>query len=144
MDFMKRNAKRFAIEGLGWLLVVVGIAALVLPGPGLLAIFAGMALLATQYEWAERRLDPIRKAALKTAADSVKTWPRIVLSTCFSLGLIALGVFWGVSPDAPQWWPLDEKWWLVGGWGAGATLIFSGCIALVMIVYSFMNFRDKK
>ena len=43
---MRSTAKRVVVEGLGWILVVVGIAALVLPGPGLLALFAGVALLA--------------------------------------------------------------------------------------------------
>ena len=142
MDFMKRNAKRVALEGLGWILVLVGIAALVLPGPGLLAIFAGMALLATQYEWAEKRLEPIKKAALKGAADSVKTWPRIVMSSLFSFGIIAVGIVWGLHPSTPSWWPIADKWWLVGGWSTGAALILSGCIALSMIIYSYFNFRD--
>jgi hypothetical protein len=138
---LKRHAKRVLLEGLGWLLVVAGIAALVLPGPGLLALFAGMALLATQYEWAERRLEPVRTAAFKTARQSVQTWPRILLSALFSLGLMGLGIFWGIRPAAPDWWPLAEKWWLVGGWGAGGTLIASGVIALGMIVYSYKTFR---
>ena len=77
---VKSAAKRVVVEGLGWILVLVGIAALVLPGPGLLALFAGVALLATQYEWAERRVEPVKKAALRGAADSVKTWPRILVS----------------------------------------------------------------
>ena len=140
---LQRHLRRIALEGLGWLLVVAGIAALVLPGPGLLALFAGMALLATQYEWAERRLDPIRKAALKTAADSVQSWFRIILSASFCAGLITLGVFWGIHPATPAWWPLADKWWLVGGWGTGGTLIGSGVIALGMIVYSFRAFRGQ-
>lgn len=143
MDFMKRNAKRVAVEGLGWLLVALGLAALVLPGPGLLMLFAGLALLATQYEWAEKRVEPIRKVALKTAADSVRSWPRISASVIFSLGLIALGIFWGIRPAVPAWWPLAPKWWLIGGWGTGDTLIASGVLALGIIVYSFCVFRPK-
>ncbi|HWT56089.1 MAG TPA: PGPGW domain-containing protein [Candidatus Microsaccharimonas sp.] len=141
MKSLRHHARRIILEGLGWLLVVVGIAALVLPGPGLLALFAGLALLATQYEWAERRLEPVRKAALKTAADGVKTWPRICLSTLFSLGLIALGVMWGRHPAVPSWWPFANRLWLIGGWGTGATLIGSGLIALAMIIYSYTHFR---
>lgn len=137
-------AKRILVEGLGWILVVVGIAALVLPGPGLLALFAGVALLATQYEWAERRLDPVKTAALRTAADSVKSWPRIVVSFLGVCCLIGLGVFWGYSPPAPSWWPLEDKWWLVGGWGTGGTLIGSGILAGAMIVYSYLHFREIK
>ena len=143
MDFMKRNAKRVVVESLGWLLVVAGIAALVLPGPGLLALFAGMALLATQYEWAERRLEPIRRGALKTAADSVKSWVRITSSVGLSLGLIILGIIWGKHPAVPGWWPIADKWWLVGGWGTGGTLIGSGIIALGMVIYSYFAFRTK-
>jgi hypothetical protein len=143
MDFLKRHAKRVAVEGLGWLLVVAGLAALVLPGPGLLLLFGGMALLATQYEWAERRLEPIRRGALKTASDSVKSWFRIASSAGFSVGLIVLGIVWGAHPPVPGWWPLADKWWLLGGWGTGATLIASGIIALGMVVYSYFAFRPK-
>lgn len=144
MDFLRRNAKRVVVEGLGWLFVLAGLAALILPGPGLLLLFAGMALLATQYEWAERRLAPIRNGALKTAADSVKSWVRIVSSAGFSVGLIVLGIVWGARPAVPDWWPLANKWWLVGGWGTGGTLIGSGIIALGMIVFSYFKFRPKK
>lgn len=73
--------KRIALEILGWLLVLAGIAALVLPGPGLLMLFGGLAILSQQYEWAERRLDPIKFRALRGAAEGVETWPRIILST---------------------------------------------------------------
>ena len=133
--------KRVLLEGLGWLLVIGGIAALVLPGPGLLLLFAGMAILSQQYEWAERRLDPIKQRAVQTAADSVKSWPRIVGSVLGTFVLVGFGVLWIVRPDAPGWWPLDEAWWLFGGWAAGVTLIISAAIALGMIVYSYRNFR---
>ena len=141
---MKSTAKRVLLEGLGWLLVLVGIAALVLPGPGLLALFAGMALLATQYEWAERRLEPVKRAALRAAADSVKTWPRILMSTAGVLWLIELGVLWSLQPDVPSWWPIEDRWWLPGGLGTGISLIVSGFIAGAMIVYSYFHFREIK
>ncbi|MDO9380776.1 MAG: PGPGW domain-containing protein [Nocardioidaceae bacterium] len=136
-----RAVRRIALEVLGWVLVVVGIAALVLPGPGLLALFAGLAVLSQQYEWAERRLEPVKRQAFKTAADGVQTWPRIIGSTLGALSLAVIGVVWGLRPDAPGWWPLRESWWLIGGWGTGATLIFSSIAALAMIVYSFRRFR---
>lgn len=134
--------KKVAIQIAGWLLVLVGIAALFLPGPGLLALFAGMALLATQYEWAERRLEPVKKAALRTAADSVSSWGRIALSGLLIVFLVGAGIVWGLQPPVPSWWPLDAKWWLPGGWGTGGSLIASGVIAAAMLVYSYLNFRD--
>ncbi|HEX6212896.1 MAG TPA: PGPGW domain-containing protein [Methylomirabilota bacterium] len=139
----RSTGKHVLLQGAGWILVIVGLAALILPGPGLLALLAGMAILATQYEWAHRRLAPVRKAALRSAADSVQSWPRILLSLSVVCLLIGLGVYWGLSAEAPSWWPVGDRWWLVGGWGTGATLIGSGVIAFAMLVYSYLNFRDR-
>lgn len=139
---VKRTAKRVAVEGLGWVLVVLGILALVLPGPGLLAIFAGVALLATQYEWAERRLEPVKVRAMQAAADSVRTWPRTLASTLGCLWLIGLGAYWLTDPVAPGWWPLRDGWWLPGGLATGISLIVSGLIAGAMVLYSYRHFRD--
>ncbi len=139
----RSTGKHILLQGAGWILVIVGLAALVLPGPGMLALFAGMAMLATQYEWAERGLAPVRRAALRGAADSVKTRLRILLSVVGVCLLIGLGVYWGISAAAPAWWPVDDKWWLVGGWGTGATLIGSGVIAFTMLVYSYVQFSDR-
>jgi hypothetical protein len=80
--------------------------------------------------------------ALRGAADSVKSWPRIFLSVLAVAVLIGLGILWGLHPPAPSWWPLDEKWWLYGSWGPGTTLILSGIIAGGVLVYSYLNFRD--
>lgn len=139
-----RALKRIALEGLGWLLVVGGIVALILPGPGLLMIVGGLALLSQQYDWAERRLHPLKKRAIEAAADGVESRPKLIASCLGVAFLIGLGVVWGLHPDTPGWWPLDEKWWLPGGWGTGSSLIVSGLIALSMIVYSFRNFREIK
>ncbi|CAA9319387.1 MAG: hypothetical protein AVDCRST_MAG36-313 [uncultured Nocardioidaceae bacterium] len=137
-------AKRIVVEGAGWVLVIAGIAAIALPGPGLLLLFGGLAILSQQYDWAARRVEPVQRKALQTAADSVQSWPRIVASALFALGLIAVGVFWGLRPPAPGWWPLRESFWLIGGWGTGATLIFSGVVALAMLGYSFVKFRGAR
>jgi Putative transmembrane protein (PGPGW) len=138
-----KHGKRVALEVLGWALVLAGIAALVLPGPGLLGIFAGLVILSQQYEWAERRVEPVKEKALKGASDSVQTWPRIVFANLCALGIVGFGVFWLMQPAAPSWWPVDDKWWLFGGWPPGITLVASGLFAIGMIVYSFRRFRDE-
>lgn len=139
---LTKAAKRLGLEIVGWLLLVLGIAALVLPGPGLLLLFAGLVVLSQQYTWAERRVEPIKHQALKAASDGVQTWPRITLSALGVLGICAFGVFWGINPPAPDWWPLADKWWLVGGWGAGATLIASGLFAAGLLIFSWRHFRS--
>ena len=138
-----RRVKRWLLIALGWLLLVVGIIALPLPGPGAMIILLAMIVLATQYEWAERRLEGIRDWALAGAADSVRTWPRILLSLAGVAWLLGFGVLWWKQPGAPPWWPVDDRWWLVGGWPTGATLIFSGLVALGLLVYSFVKLRES-
>jgi uncharacterized protein (TIGR02611 family) len=39
---------------LGWLLLAAGVVMLVTPGPGIVTIVAGLAILARHYRWAER------------------------------------------------------------------------------------------
>ena len=137
------RTKAVGLEILGWVLVLVGIAAIFLPGPGLLSLFAGLALLSQRYEWAERRVEPVKDQAFRTAAAGVQTWPRILLSLLGIAWLAGVGVSWGIRPPAPDWWPLRESLWLLGGWGTGGTLIFSAVFALALLVYSFRRFRGK-
>ncbi|WP_207345072.1 PGPGW domain-containing protein [Arthrobacter sp. E3] len=135
--------KRRAIEISGWLLILAGLAALVLPGPGLLSLVAGLTLLSMRYMWARRLLRPVKARAFLLAAKGVKTRPRIVASVLGALALALVGIIWGVGTAVPTWWPLADRWWLAGGWGTGVTLISSGGFALSLIVYSFRKFRSQ-
>jgi tellurite resistance protein TerC len=49
--------KRVIVAVVGSLVLLLGIALLVLPGPAFLVIPAGLAILATQFEWAQRWLN---------------------------------------------------------------------------------------
>lgn len=140
---MTGAAKRIGLEILGWVLLVLGVAMIFLPGPGLLGIFAGLALLSQQYDWAERRVEPVRLRALKGAAEGVETWPRIIASCLGAFALVAFGVLWIANPPAPDWWWFSEGWWLPGGMWTGITQIGSALIALALIVYSYRRFHGK-
>lgn len=133
--------RRLILEVLGWLFVALGIAALVLPGPGLVLLVIGLALLAREYEWARRRLEPLRLRAMRGAAEGVETWPRLLMSVLAALCLVAAGVLWIVDPAAPRWWPLPDRLWLAGGWETGATLEVSAAIALALLVVSYRRFH---
>jgi uncharacterized protein (TIGR02611 family) len=53
---MRRQVKRVGIFVVGWALIIAGLAGIVLPIlPGWVLIFLGLALLAQEFEWAERR-----------------------------------------------------------------------------------------
>jgi Na+-driven multidrug efflux pump len=141
---VKSTIKRFLVGAAGFLVVALGIVLMPLPGPGVLIVLVGVLILATQFEWAERRVDQVKGAALRGAADSVKSWPRTLMSVLGVIVLIGFGLLWGVHPDAPSWWPIDDKWWLIGGWGPGVTLILSGIVAGGVLVYSYRHFREIK
>ena len=140
---MTGAAKRIGLEILGWVLLLLGVAAIFLPGPGLLGIFAGLALLSQQYEWADRRVEPVRVRALLGAAEGVETWPRIVASCLGAVALAACGVLWIIKPPAPEWWPVSETWWLPGGIWTGVTQVVSAFIAIALIVYSYRRFHGQ-
>jgi uncharacterized protein (TIGR02611 family) len=61
--FIMRNGKRIAVSIVCLVLVLAGLVMLVLPGPGLLLIFAGLAVLATEYVWAQRMLNYAKQKA---------------------------------------------------------------------------------
>lgn len=54
--FIGRNGKRMAVSVAGFTVVIAGLVLVPLPGPGWLIVFAGLAILATEYVWAQRLL----------------------------------------------------------------------------------------
>jgi hypothetical protein len=114
----------------GGVLVTVGAALLVLPGPGLLLVFAGLAVLATVFPGLQRFVEPVRRRAMKTAADSVASPWRLVGSTAFGAALIGAGMVWGLVAGLP-----------FGGWAAGASLVLSGLIVLGLLAFSLRRVR---
>lgn len=136
--------RRTGIEVAGWTLIVLGVAGLVLPGPGLLLLVAGLAILSLRYDWADRWLHPVKVQAYRAAEQGVQSWIRIAIALTSALTLIAAGITWGLWRTVPAWWPLEEDWWLPGGWTTGSALILSGCIAIALIVYSYVKFRPSR
>jgi hypothetical protein len=68
--FIARNGKRIAVTIAGFVVLLAGAAMLVLPGPGIVVILLGLAILATEYVWAERLLRKARDK-FEVAKDSV-------------------------------------------------------------------------
>lgn len=140
---MKAAARRLTLEIVGWTLLVAGVAALVLPGPGLVMMFAGMLVLSQQYDWAERRVEPLRLRAMKAAAYGVAKRSRIIGSALGVLWMFAWGAVWIWAPDVPSWWPVADRWWLPGGLATGITLVASGFLALGLLVWSYRRFHGR-
>jgi uncharacterized membrane protein YbaN (DUF454 family) len=76
IGWIGRNSKRLVISIVGFVLILGGLAGLALPIlPGWLLIIAGLAVLATEYAWAERALDAA-KAKAKAAANKARSTVR--------------------------------------------------------------------
>jgi len=58
-----RQARRVIIAVIGFTVLLVGVALLVLPGPAFLVIPAGLAILAIEFAWARRWLQRIKHLA---------------------------------------------------------------------------------
>jgi len=56
-----RHTKRVVIAVLGTTVILIGVAFFVLPGPGLLIIIVGLAILATEFAWAQGLLHKARE-----------------------------------------------------------------------------------
>ena len=64
--FIRRSGKRVAVTIAGFVLLLAGLAGLLLPiVPGWLLIIPGLALLATEYVWAQRLLRIAREKAVQ-------------------------------------------------------------------------------
>jgi tellurite resistance protein TerC len=70
-----RRAKRIAVFVAGATLLLVGLALLVLPGPGLLILFLGLTVLASEFVWARLWLRRMR-AGSERAGRSMRGWWR--------------------------------------------------------------------
>lgn len=110
---------KIIVTVIGVLVIVAGIIMLVAPGPGLVAIVAGLAILATEWSWAERwltkardKLDEARKAAMEMDPDVRRR--RIILTAGLTALAAAAVIGYLVIFDWPEWavdlWGKLQSW----------------------------------
>jgi hypothetical protein len=125
-----RLLRRIGVTLAGLTITAVGVALIILPGPGLLVIAAGLALLATEYEWARVLLRRTQHHA-KTAAGAATTnaWTTsLTVATAFAM--IAIGIAFIVHPSLP-----------FASLGAAIGVMSGGVILLATTTYVARN-RD--
>ncbi len=64
---MLRYARRIVVLVMGMTVLLIGIAMIILPGPAVVVIPLGLAILATEFAWARRWLKIMRDSAEKGA-----------------------------------------------------------------------------
>ena len=70
MNLLLAQARKIVIAVIGATVLLIGVAMLVLPGPGWVVIFIGLAILATEFVWAQRLLKRAKQTAV-SARDKV-------------------------------------------------------------------------
>ena len=124
-------AKQVACGVGGGLLLVIGVVLLVLPGPGLLLVLAGLLVLANGFPKVQKFVAPVERRAMQAAEESVSSPLRMVLSIGTGVVLIAAGVVWWL-------WCTTLP---LGGWPSGSSLILSGIILLALLVISYRRVK---
>ena len=126
--------RKFAVTALGGVIVAVGAALIVLPGPGALVIVLGLAVLAKEYPWAKRRLDQVRDKVVAAAEASVAGPVRLSASLLSAGAVITGGIAWGIVDELPM-----SSWWTAG------TVIAGGLLAGATVVWAaLMRRRDQR
>jgi len=87
--------KRVLVGIVGGLVTLIGVVALVGPGPGCLIVFTGLGILATEFAWAARALAHAKGIASRTAnaARIKKEHQMIILAVGTFISLVLL-VIW--------------------------------------------------
>jgi hypothetical protein len=117
----------------GGLVLVVGVLLLVLPGPGLLLVLAGLLMLSSVFPKLNRYVEPVRRRAMRGMEDSVASPLRIAGSASIGVALVAAGLVWALVPSLP-----------FNGWSTGSSLILSGLIVFGLLVWSYLRVRSRR
>jgi len=113
---------KLVITTIGVLVIVAGLVMMVAPGPGLLGLIVGLAILATEYDWADRWLRKARQKAHEARLRAEAMDPKVRRRRLVLLGLAlvvaaAATVAYVVAYDWPVF-VLDGWSWVQGlaGW----------------------------
>jgi uncharacterized protein (TIGR02611 family) len=90
--------KRVLVGIVGGLITLIGVVALVAPGPGWLIIFTGLGILASEFAWADKALIKTKMLAIKTAQRALPADTRkSVIYLIVAVVVIAVAIGAGVS-----------------------------------------------
>lgn len=72
---MAHQSVRLSVAALGFAVLAVGVVLLVTPGPGLLVIIAGLAILAHEFAWAAVALEKAKARAAQARDAAMRRTP---------------------------------------------------------------------
>jgi uncharacterized protein (TIGR02611 family) len=107
----KRNVVlRLATIALGFVVLLGGVAMMILPGPGILGIIAGLGILSRELVWAERMLEYAKE---KARVDELKEQPKWVQVAAWTVTIAAIAAsLWYVflADPKPELLPWNWTW----------------------------------
>jgi uncharacterized protein (TIGR02611 family) len=112
MDHIKRHSKRALIGVIGTIVVLAGVIMIPYPGPGWLVVFAGLAVLATEFAFAAQLLQKAR-SFYNQWLGWIKRQPRIIqLATLTLSGLVVVATLWLLNTFGfiNTFFQLDQDW----------------------------------
>jgi len=97
MDHVIRHTKRVVIGILGAIVVLIGIILIPYPGPGWLVVFAGLALLSTEFQFARRWLDSLRGQYDKWSTALRQQHGAVRIGALLFTGMVVVVTVWLVN-----------------------------------------------
>jgi len=113
-------ATKIGVTVVGALVLLAGIIMLVTPGPGLVGIAVGLAILATEYDWAARWLQVARQKLAEARDRAEEMDPaarrrRVMIVGAVLVVVASFGVWYVVTFDWPRF--------AVDGWGWAQSIV---------------------
>jgi uncharacterized protein (TIGR02611 family) len=105
---------RIVVGVVGLLIVILGLIMVPFPGPGWLVVFLGLAIWASEFEWAQRLLHRAR-GALHTWATWLRPQPWWVKGLTLVLTFVAVALFFWLLfrvSGVPAFFPDSVEKWL--------------------------------
>ncbi|GGO93108.1 hypothetical protein GCM10011584_31080 [Nocardioides phosphati] len=106
-------ATKVVVTAIGVLVLVAGLVMMVAPGPGIVGIIAGLAILATEWEFARRWLATAKRTA-QDAAEKARTMDPAVRRKRLALTALAVALVCAVATVLV--WQLGWPQLAVSGW----------------------------
>jgi uncharacterized protein (TIGR02611 family) len=102
-----RRIYRLVVGVVGSLIVIVGIVLLPAPGPGWLIVFAGLAVLASEFEWAQRLLSYTKRRVREWTQWTKRQSLPVRILVVLAIVAVVLAIFWllFLVSGVPGWLP---------------------------------------
>ena len=130
LRWIARNTRRLVVTLVGFSILGAGLAMLVLPGPGIIVVLFGFAVLAREFTWAERALD-------KTATSAASATTKVTATKVGKLTLAASALSMIIGGGVVMFIYSEQKI-------VGASVTFAGIIALSTVLPAVQRWFNRK